>query len=97
MSNSDNTVSLKHAIDKLIKAYRWDDKLNEVKLAELWENIMGPVIGKKTRNIYIQKGVLYVKVESPALREELGYNKTLIRDKVNEALKQRAVKEVKVQ
>lgn len=95
-SNNDNTTSLKNAIDKLIQSYQWQHKLNEVELAQCWERIMGPVIGKKTRNIYIEKEVLYLVIDSPALKEELGYNKTLIKDKVNEALKKQAVKEVKI-
>jgi len=84
MRNS-NEVTLKQAIEELLKTYRLDNKLLEVKLLTSWERQMGPMISRLTREIYINNKVLYVKLDSSVLREELSYGKQKIVDMLNKA------------
>jgi mRNA-degrading endonuclease YafQ of YafQ-DinJ toxin-antitoxin module len=96
MKKKDNTVSIKEAINKLIDTYKLRGKLQETELAGKWEDLMGPIIARKTETIYIRDEVLYIRLTSSALRQELGFSRQLIIEKVNEVLKhQGAVKEVK--
>lgn len=45
--------------------------LNEYRLVNSWEETVGRGVAAYTRNIYIRNQVLYVHVDSPALRQNL--------------------------
>jgi hypothetical protein len=64
--------SLKDAIRELVKTYRIEGKLNEVKLVQSWAKLMGPMISHRTANLYIKDRKLFVSLTSAPLREELG-------------------------
>jgi predicted nucleic acid-binding Zn ribbon protein len=66
-----NDQTLGEVIQEFIQAYRLSDKLNEMNIKSDWEKITGTVIAKHTKKIYILRRVLYVQVDSAALREEL--------------------------
>ena len=63
--------SLKEAIEQLVKAYRIEGKLNEVKLIQSWARLMGPMIAHRTESVSIRDKKLFVKLSSAPLREEL--------------------------
>lgn len=73
-----NQQSLKEAIQQLVKTYKLEDKLNETKLLNSWEAIMGKTIAKHTRNLAVKKNVLYVTLDSSVLRHELSFAKEKI-------------------
>lgn len=79
-------ISLKEAIDRLLNAYKLKPKLNEAKLTERWEHIVGKMIEKHTRNLYIKNTKLYVKLDSSVIRQEMMYARTSIIEKVNAEL-----------
>lgn len=80
-----NEFTLKEAIEQLLQTYKLDGKLNEVKLMNSWEQVMGPAIQKYTRNLYISSRTLFVELSSAPLREELSYARTKIVKMLNEA------------
>lgn len=77
MSRS-NEISIKEAIRQLLKAYRLDDKLNEVRLINSWEKVVGKMISKHTGKLYIKRKKLFVSLDSAALKAELSYSKEKI-------------------
>lgn len=89
-----NEVTLKEAIQELLDHYKIRGKLNENRLTHSWEKIMGKVIANHTTNVYVKEGVLYIKLDSSVLRQELGYAKTKIIDRINEELEMRVVDDV---
>ncbi len=85
-----NDQTLKEVINELLKAYKLSDKLKEVRLIDSWEKVVGKLINKHTKNLYIKKKVLFVKLDSAALRNELSY----ARQKIIKALNKEAKEEV---
>lgn len=81
-------------IRELIETYRLEGRLNEVKVIDSWEQVVGEMIAKHTRDIYIKQGKLFAKIDSPALRNELGYSRTDIRDRLNKAAGADTINEV---
>ncbi|MEO5645062.1 MAG: DUF721 domain-containing protein [Bacteroidia bacterium] len=71
-----NEYTLKQAIEEMMRTYRLQGKMDEMKLINGWEKVMGAVIVKYTRKIHIEKRVLFVEITSAALREELSYGKS---------------------
>ncbi|MCO5265536.1 MAG: DUF721 domain-containing protein [Lentimicrobium sp.] len=62
-----------------------EDKLNQSKVIGLWDQVVGKMIARDTTHLYIKNRILYVKLNSPALREELGYARTKLVKSLNKA------------
>lgn len=89
-----NEHSLKEAIDQLLKAYKLDDKLAERRLIASWESVMGAMIAKHTKDLYIKHQQLFVTLDSAALRNELSLAKTKIVQMLNEEVGSQVIVEV---
>lgn len=92
-----NQYTLKEAINNLLKSYKLDTKLNEVKLLNSWEKVMGKVIAKHTTNLYINNGKLFVKVDSAPLREELLYAREKMVKMLNDEIGIKVIDEIVLQ
>ncbi|MGZ5283476.1 MAG: DUF721 domain-containing protein [Bacteroidia bacterium] len=87
-------ISLKDAIEKLLNAYKLKSKVQEVQLVAAWENIMGKMIERHTRDLYIKNKKLFVKLDSAVVRQELMYARTTVLEKVNQELGGKVIEEV---
>ena len=81
-------------IREMIETYRLEGKLNEVKVLHSWENVVGEMIAKHTKDLYIKNHRLFVKIDSPALKNELTYSRTLIAEKLNQEAGGKVIEEV---
>jgi predicted nucleic acid-binding Zn ribbon protein len=79
-------MPLKAAIEEFLDSYRLNDKLNETKVIQAWEKVVGEMVARNTSQLHIRKKVLFVKVNSAALRNELLY----ARQKLVQALNKEA-------
>lgn len=57
--------------------------LDEVKVINSWKQVVGSFIASHTIDLYIRNGVLFVRVDSDALRVELNYSKTILMNSLN--------------
>jgi len=65
------TQRLGDIITELLHVQHLDKKLNERRLLDSWETIVGAPIAKYTSELYIKNKVLHVKLSSAVLRNEL--------------------------
>ncbi len=79
-----NEQSLKEVLAEMLDAYKLRGRMEELKLMSSWGAIMGPMIQKRTVDISIRNKILYVRLESAALREELSYSKEKLIQRLNE-------------
>ncbi len=77
---------MKEAIELLIRQYRMDDKVAEMKIQEIWRSMMGNFVANKTAGFQFKKGELTIRLDSSALRQELSMNKTLVMENLNTEL-----------
>ena len=84
MPRRSNDQTLKEAVDSMLKAYRLDDRLRQVKLIDSWEKIMGPTVANRTVEIKIFGKKLFVKLNSASLRQELFQEREKILNLLNE-------------
>lgn len=89
-----NEISLKEAINKLIKRYQLQGKLTETQLNDSWEEIMGKPIAKYTRSLQLNNGRLVVKLSSSVLRQELSYGKDQLIERLNEHFGEAVIKDI---
>ena len=96
MARSSNQQSLNEVINELINAYRLREGLNEVRVNEQWEKLMGKVIASKTISLSLHKSVLTVRLNSSVLRQELLYKREEIVQAMNKAREMEAIKEIQL-
>jgi predicted nucleic acid-binding Zn ribbon protein len=79
--NSDRPI--KDVLKELVETYRLEGKLNEVKAIHSWEKVVGEMIARHTKDLYIKNGKLFVKIDSPALKNELSFSTSTIIENLN--------------
>jgi predicted nucleic acid-binding Zn ribbon protein len=89
-----NGQKLGDAIREMIEAYGLKGKLSEANLVGSWENVVGKMIARHTKDLYIKRKKLFVKIDSPALKNELTYNRTTLMEALNEAAGGKVIEEI---
>lgn len=89
-----NEHNLKQLLDQMLDKYKLSEKLDEVDLMSHWEELMGSMIYKHTLQLKVQNHKLYIRLDSPVVRQELIYGKTLIIQKVNDFAKKELINDV---
>lgn len=89
-----NDLSLKEALEAMIKSYRLEDKMNQVKLINAWEKVMGPAVAHRTIEIKIIDKTLFVTLSSASLRQELFMAKEKIISSLNEEVNAKVLEDV---
>jgi len=79
-----DTRKIGEVISDYMREMKIDRKIMEARLINSWPSIVGTTIARQTEKIYIRKGVFYVHLRSPVLRNELSYMKTRIMEVLNE-------------
>ena len=78
-----NEQPLKAAIEEFLDRFHLRDKLNQAKVLQAWEKVVGEMVARNTSQLHIRKKVLYVKVNSAALRNELLFARNKIMNALN--------------
>jgi len=63
-----------------------EKKFNELEVARCYNEVVGEVIAKKTRSIFMREKTLVVKMDSGVMKQELSFQKTKIIGLVNDRL-----------
>lgn len=79
-----DTQPLKESIQDLLKAYRLQGKITQMRVIEGWEKIMGKGIALKTKELYFQDRKLFVTLTSAPLKHELNMSKTKVIELLNQ-------------
>ena len=78
-----NEKPLKAAIEEFLETFHLRDKLSQAKVIQSWEKVVGEMVARNTSQLHIRNKVLYVKVNSAALRNELLFARTKIMNTLN--------------
>jgi len=90
-----DTSSLKEAIDAMIDSYKLRGKFDENKLISSWEIMMGKPISRRTEKMFIKNKVLFVKLNSAPLRQELTISKSKVLEIIHRNFDQELILDVK--
>ena len=78
-----NEKPLKAAIEEFLDTFRLRDKLNQARVIQAWEKVVGEMVARNTSQMHIRNKVLFVKVNSAALRNELLFARSKIINALN--------------
>ena len=86
--------SLGAAIKEWLKESGMESKMDETKILEEWDQIVGPIISKHTTSKRIDKSVLYIRLDSASLRYELGYARDKLKTQLNNIAGKELIKNI---
>jgi predicted nucleic acid-binding Zn ribbon protein len=89
-----NEQPLKAAIEEFLDKFHLRDKLNQAKVIAAWEKVVGAMVAKNTSQLHIRNKVLYVKVNTAALRNELLFARTKIMNALNKEVGAKVIEEI---
>lgn len=78
-------------MERFFEAMGVASDFNQEEIIKAWEEVTGEFIKKLTKKIYVENKVLYVHVNSPALKSELMMLRTSICDKINNKLGEKTI------
>jgi predicted nucleic acid-binding Zn ribbon protein len=77
-------LTLGDVINKLLREEGLETPLKQKRLIDSWEQIMGDMVAKYTTQKFIKNQTLYVKIENPALRQDLSMMRSQLVKKLND-------------
>lgn len=87
-------LSVEEAIEKCLRHYKLEKRVRERKVLKLWDRVVGESIASHTRAYRVQKGKLWVRVDSSSWLNELLFFKEKIKEKINQELGKGVIREV---
>ena len=77
-----------------MKSYHLDEKLQQKQVILSWGKVMGKLVSKHTVSLMIRKRVLYVRLDSAALKTELSFSREQIRKALNKEVRAEVITDV---
>lgn len=88
--------TVRQIIDAVFDRAAISGRYLEERASRLWPDIVGQGINRQTTRRYVREGVLHVYLSSAPLKQELGFQRSAIRDAINEALGQEVLKDIAI-
>ena len=94
MKRKSNESKVSKVIELMLNQYGLSAGYREFRLLQSWSELMGPMIANRTENVYIRNKILFIKLKSAALRNELMYEKSRLLERLNEAAGEAVIEEI---
>ena len=89
-----NNKELKNLINTFLKKNKLEKGLLNIEVKKAWFELMNNGVANYTTDVSLRKKTLYIKLSSPALKEELSYGKEKLIKLINERLKENIVEKI---
>ena len=89
-------MSISQALVAYIRESGLEQSVLDVQIEEVWPKVMGETVRKLTRSVEVRDGVLFVRVNSAALKTQLFENRFELIRKLNEAVCAPALKDCRI-
>ncbi len=89
-----DAISLGEALRQFLEKSRIKNSIQSMQIEDHWLKLMGETIAKYTDRIEIKNGTLFIYTEVAPLKNELVFQKELIKKRINENLGDNVVKDV---
>ena len=89
-----NNLELKNLVNTFLKENKLEKGLLNIEVKKAWFELMNNGVANYTTDVRLRKKTLYIKLSSPALKEELSYGKEKLIKLINERLKKNVVEKI---
>lgn len=83
MAKQSNLIKLGDAISQLFKQEKLDVKISQFTVKNSWKEIVGEVVAGHTTEIYFNDKVVFITLNSAALKHELSFRKDVLINNIN--------------
>ncbi len=87
---------LKKVLKKTIENSGFKNAILQENAVSVWPDVVGKNISKISKATSVDKGVLFIKVESATWKQELYMQKNEIINKINKKIGSKAIKEIRL-
>ena len=91
-----NTQKISEVINEYLKDSGLKKKLTESRITNHWEELMGKIIAKRTKSVYIKDKTLFVFLNSSVLRNELMMMRQEIIDTLNKRVGENVIDDIRL-
>ncbi|MEH0158128.1 DUF721 domain-containing protein [Limibacter armeniacum] len=88
-------TSVKDVMNDIVKSFKMEARYNNAVIMSSWEKIMGRTIASRTEKVFVKKKILYIKINSAPLKNELTMSRNKIVEMINKYLGNEAVTDVR--
>tara|TARA_B100001287_G_scaffold264619_1_gene256665 strand:- start:10017 stop:10298 length:282 start_codon:yes stop_codon:yes gene_type:complete len=89
-----NNTEIKDIINVFLKKNKLEKGLLDIEVKKAWYELMDNGIGNYTTDISLKNKTLFIKLNSPALKQELSYGKEKIINLINERFEENIVQKI---
>ena len=86
---------IKEVVDNIFTTSPLKMALDDVRIWNLWDGVVGKRIAKHARPSWIRKGVLMVKVTDSVWLQDLEFMAEMIRERLNSRLQREAIRKIR--
>jgi len=90
-------LNISDVLKDFVETNNLEKGLDKVNVRDAWTSLMGNGINNYTEAVELKNGILYVRLSSSVLREELSYGKDKIINNLNEELGKALIKKLILQ
>ncbi|MFL2574124.1 MAG: DUF721 domain-containing protein [Flavobacteriales bacterium] len=91
---SSNMNILSSVIRKILKNPKLSRKLDDIRIIEIWDEIIGNNLQKYVIDSKVYKGKLYIKLKSSTLRNEFTYQKSDLIRQINQRFGKKVIEDI---
>lgn len=89
-------VRLAEAIRRLLRSYRLESQFDEARLVDSWAALVGKPVARRTRKVYVKNQILFVEMESAALKQDMSLHKEKLMDLIRAQFGETAIREIRI-
>ena len=89
-----NNIELKNLINTFLKKNKLEKGILNIEVKKAWFDLMNNGVANYTSDVSLRNKTLYIKLSSPALKEELSYGKEKLIKLINEKLEEDVVEKI---
>ncbi len=87
--------SVSEILTDVLKGQNLDQRLREIRAAEIWPTIVGPAVNQRTIERRVDNGVMKVRIASASMRQELTMHKEAIITSINKNVGEGTISDLK--
>ncbi|MXV38334.1 DUF721 domain-containing protein [Flavobacteriaceae bacterium Ap0902] len=90
-----NEITISEAIRYFIKENGMEQRVLDSMVLDAWQDQMGDFMKQYTDALYVKNRILFVRINSPAIKNELSYGKSKILQHINNYMEEEYLTEIK--